>query len=206
MNSAYSTHAHPPRLNDTFFPELDRFFGINQTSSNRSETNFIDPQHSERMEEDTLSPKATRSSTLEANMKKIFEKKWYYAPGETDLEDNQKTIYTLFDKNSSHELVPLRNFLRRQALESSPCLGPFHRPSLISKPPILFVPKFLILSIGARCSKNLNLASLDLVPSSGNLEKIKPLYNRALKSQNKKKDSGVNKINIIKFRISKKNN
>ncbi|MBN9377245.1 MAG: hypothetical protein BGO14_09130 [Chlamydiales bacterium 38-26] len=204
MNSTYSIQAHPPRLNDTFFPELSQFFGINQISSDRSETNSIDPQLSQMMEEDTLSPKATRSSTLLANMKKILEKKWYYAPGETDIEDNQKTIYTLFDKKSSRELVSLRNFLRRQALETSPCSGPFHRPSLISKPPILFVPKFVILSIVARCSENLDFASLELESPSGKLEKIKSLYNRALKLQNKKKDKEVNKINIIKFRISKK--
>jgi len=74
MNSTYSIQAHPPRLNDTFFPELSQFFGINQISSDRSETNSIDPQLSQMMEEDTLSPKATRSSTLLANMKKILEK------------------------------------------------------------------------------------------------------------------------------------
>lgn len=204
MNSSYSIQAHPPRLNDTFFPELNQFFGINQISFNGPETNSIDAQLSETMVEDSLSPKATRSSTLVANMKKILEKKWYYTPGETALEDNQKTIYTLFDKKSSRELVSLRNFLRRQALEAPPSLGPFNRPSLISKPPILFVPKCVILSIEARCSKNLNLASLDLSSPSGNLEMIKSLYNRALKSQNKKKDAGVNKINIIKFRVSKK--
>lgn len=225
MNSAYSIQANSPRLNDSFFPELSQFFGKDQPPCNRSEiissipepSQFFDkdpppsnqseilssvPEPSQFLDRDLSSPKSTKAKKLFENMKKIFEKKWYYAPNESHLKEDQKTIYALFDKNNSHELTPLRNFLRRKKTDYSP--GPFKRPSLVSKPPILFVPKFLILSIVAQYPNDLNLASLVLSSPSGNLKKIEALYFGALKTQSKK-DKNTIKMNIIKFHINKTN-